>query len=333
MSLVSSADLESHLQALASSCSDPRAGLFGPHSAVWRVSRESAIFLGAGRAALLQLAHPWVAAAITDHSTVLHRPIARFHNTFRVVFTMVFGSLPQAVHAARQLHSLHTTIQGALPEPAGAWPRTAHYEANDLAALRWVFATLVDSAVLAYSTVLPLSPDDRDRYYQEMHRFAALFGIPAAELPADWPAFAEYTRAMADSTQLAVTPAARVMGQSILAGAGSALHPPRWFRALTAQWLPPRLRDEFALPLTPRDRRAIDRALRWFPRLYAALPAALRYVGPYHEACARLAGSVPGPLTRRNTRFWIGEPTLPASHQPQPTSHTPPAAGHWPPRI
>jgi len=313
MSLVSSADLEFRLAERARSCADPRAGLFGPDSAVWRVSRESAIFLGAGRAALLQLAHPWVAAAIAGHSTVLHRPIARFHNTFRVVFTMVFGSLPQALHAARQLHTLHTTIQGALPESAGAWPCAAHYQANDLAALRRVFATLVDSAILAYSAVLPLDNSARNQYYQEMHRFAALFGIPAAELPADWPAFAEYTLAMFDSPQLAVTPAARAMGQAILSGAGSALHPPRWFRSLTALWLPPRLRDEFALPLAQRDRRAADRALCRIPRLYAALPAAVRYVGPYHEACARVAGRAPGPLVRRNTRFWIGEPTLPAA--------------------
>src|SRR5438270_31528 len=65
---------------------DPQAGIFGPFSISWRIHRESALFLGAGRAALLQLAHPWVAAAIDRHSKVRNQPIARFHNTFRVVF-------------------------------------------------------------------------------------------------------------------------------------------------------------------------------------------------------------------------------------------------------
>ena len=38
------------------------AGVFGPDSAAWRVNGEAVIvFLGAGRALLLQLAHPWVA--------------------------------------------------------------------------------------------------------------------------------------------------------------------------------------------------------------------------------------------------------------------------------
>ena len=43
---------------------DAGAGLFGPHSALWRVNREAALFLGSGRALLLQLAHPWVGTAI-----------------------------------------------------------------------------------------------------------------------------------------------------------------------------------------------------------------------------------------------------------------------------
>ena len=39
-------------------------------------------------------------------------------------------------------------------EPAGGWPRGTHYEANEIAALRWVFATPVESAELAYSSSL-----------------------------------------------------------------------------------------------------------------------------------------------------------------------------------
>ena len=79
---------------------DPRAGIFGPDSVTWKINRESALFLGAGRAALLQLAHPWVTSALQQHSSLLQDPIARFHNTFRIVFTMVFGSTSQAFSAA-----------------------------------------------------------------------------------------------------------------------------------------------------------------------------------------------------------------------------------------
>src|SRR6266567_9363050 len=75
---------------------DPRAGIFGPNSISWKINRESALFLGAARAALLQLAHPWVATALEQHSSLMSRPIARFHSTFRIVFAMIFGSLDQA---------------------------------------------------------------------------------------------------------------------------------------------------------------------------------------------------------------------------------------------
>src|SRR5215472_2712353 len=109
-SLVSRADSETLLTAIGRATPDPRAGIFGPQSMSWRIHRESALFLGAARAMLLQLAHPWVATAIEQHSSVMTRPIARFHNTFRIMFAMLFGSLHQAVAASRHLHTVHTFI-------------------------------------------------------------------------------------------------------------------------------------------------------------------------------------------------------------------------------
>src|SRR5579859_778300 len=87
---------------------EPGHGFFGPGSITWRVNRESAVFLGAGRAALLQLAHPWVATALAQHSNLLNDAIGRFHSTFRVLYTMLFGTRSQATEAAKQLYRLHT---------------------------------------------------------------------------------------------------------------------------------------------------------------------------------------------------------------------------------
>lgn len=309
--LVSRGDLEDLLASIQRACPDPRAGIFGPNSLTWKFSRESAVFLGAGRAALLQLAHPWVATALQQHSTLLRDPIARFHNTFRIVFTMIFGSLSQAMAAARHLHTLHTGIQGELPESVAAWSRGAHYEANEIAALRWVYATLIESAVIARECVLPLTASEREAYYRESHTMAALFGLPSSALPPTWAAFQDYTRAMVDSPELGINPAARSMAHAILSGAGSRIHPPRWYRALTTAWLPPRLRDEFNLSLATADQRALERARRLLPRVYRALPASVRFVGPYLEARDRIAGRASGWLARRSNRFWIGEPSLP----------------------
>ncbi len=300
------------LSAMAQQVADPRAGLFGPGSVTWKMNREAALFLGAGRAALLQLAHPWVAAAIAEHSTVMDRPIVRFHNTFRIVYTMVYGSVGQAFEAARRLHTLHTGIQGELPEAVGAWPQSAHYEANEVAALRWVWATLVESAVLAYTTVLPLSAAERERYYGEMKTFAALFGLAAGALPTDWEAFNSYCGEMFDSGELGVSAASRGMGQRILSGAGSWIRPPHWYRALTAAWMPPRLREGFGLAA---DEGAAERARRWLPRVYRALPGSVRFAGPYQEAQARLRGRPASWLARRSNCFWIGQPEMPFAGQ------------------
>ena len=313
-SYVARPDLESLLEAMARQTGDPRAGIFGPESMTWRVSREAALFLGAGRAALLQLAHPWVAAAILEHSRVLGDPIARFHNTFRIVFTVIFGSREQAFAAARHLHTLHTGIRGDLPEAVGSWPAGAPYEANEVSALRWVYATLIDTAVLAYTTVLPLEETEREQYYQESKRMAALFGIPPEALPADWAGFAAYNQEMAASDTLGVSAAARRLGGAILSGAGSWIHPPHWYRALTVEWLPPRLREEFGLRRTMSDTRSAARARRWLPRAWRALPPPVRFVGPYQEARARLEAARVRPWTRWSNRFWIGQSALPFSN-------------------
>lgn len=314
---VSPRDSESLLAAIAAATPDPNAGIFGPESVSWRVNRESALFLGAGRAALLQLAHPWVTASLAEHSSVMNDPIKRFHNTFRVVFTMVFGTLDQALAAARHLYALHTRIQGAMTEDVARWKRGSHYEANQVAALRWVFATLVESAVLAHDCVLPpLVPTEREEYYQEWKTLAALFGLPASLLPEDWTAFAAYNRAMhapADPGvgELGVSDTARAMAHNLLAGAGSWVRPPSWYRALTIEWMPERFRREFGLQFGVEEQRAASRARRRLPGIYRCLPTAIRFTGPWREAQARLARGRVGVLTRWSNRFWIGRPLLP----------------------
>jgi uncharacterized protein (DUF2236 family) len=289
-----------------------RAGIFGPASASWKINRESALFLGAGRAALLQLAHPWVATALEQHSTVMERPIARFHSTFRIVFTMIFGSVAQATGAARHLYEVHTHIQGDMTEDVSRWPRGAHYQANEIAALRWVFATLIESAILAYETVLPPpAPEVLAAYYSDSITLAGLFGLPPDALPPDWQSFLMYCREMEQSDALGVSDSARAMAHSLLSGAGSWIKLPRWYRALTASWLPERLRNEFHLTFGTEEDRAVTAARERLPRYYRRLPDSLRFVGPWHEAQARLSNRAPGPLARTSNRFWIGQPTMP----------------------
>jgi uncharacterized protein (DUF2236 family) len=311
-SAVSPQDLELHIAAAEQRIKNPIGGIFGPDSITWRVNREAALFLGAGRAALLQLAHPWVATALDQHSSLLAKPVARFHNTFRVVFTMIFGSAPQAFHAARSLYQLHTTITGELPSDVAAYSKGSRYQALHIPALLWVYATLIDSAVIAYQSVLPPLQDSQlALYYAESKILAGLFGLPPHALPADWPSFQRYIDEMSASQSLGVNDRSRYMAQRILSGAGSSIPIPRWYQALTTQWLPPRFREEFALPYGPREQSRARAAQRLLPRIYPWLPKTLRYVGPFQEAQARLAHRTPGILVHRINRFWIGQPRMP----------------------
>ena len=263
---VDSALLEHRLAGVRAAAAGPGEGVFGPQSLFWRINRELIVFLGAGRALLLQLAHPWVSAAIAEHSRAPADPIGRFHRTFGVVYTMVFGSLDQALGAARRLHSRHEAVTGAMPVDVGPFARGSAYRANDVAALRWVFATLIDSALLGARCALPLlGTEERDRYYAESFCSPALFGLAPADLPADWAAFADYKEAMVqNSAVLTVSDAARAIGRELLLRPGHFVPAPRWYRALTAAMLPPRLRDAFELPFDARERLRAERALAHF---------------------------------------------------------------------
>lgn len=305
-------NLERYVAAAAARVRKPAEGIFGADSETWRVSRESAVFLGAGRAALLQLAHPWVAAALDQHSSLMAKPIERFHNTFRIVFTMIFGTAEQAFRAARSLYQLHTRIVGDLPEAIAGYAKGSRYEALQIPALRWVYATLIESAVIAFDCVMPaLSSEARATYYEESKVMAGLFGLPSEALPENWTGFSKYVAEMVESQALGVNDLARTMGRSIMSGAGSWIHIPHWYRALTADWMPERFREEFELPFGAAEQDAAEAAREWLPRIYPALPDSARFVGPYQEAQARLRGQRPGFAARRINTFWIGQARMP----------------------
>jgi hypothetical protein len=109
---------------------------------------------------------------------------------------------------------------------------------------------------------------------------------------------------------IGVTAVTREMGHRLQNGAGLALRPPFWYRALTINLLPLRLREEFQFSFEEREQRSASRALRWIRRVHLKLPAAMRFVGPYNEAMSRLKGNRPGIATYLANRLWIGQAEL-----------------------
>ncbi|MCA9690325.1 MAG: DUF2236 domain-containing protein [Myxococcales bacterium] len=289
---VTRADLEERLAWVETQARDPIAGIYEPGSVSWQLNSEAIVFLGAGRAALLQLAHPFVAQAIADHSSVRADPLGRFRRTFEHVYTMIFSPLADALESARRVHAIHCRVYGALTETTSEFG--ARYRANDVDALLWVYATLVETAVQVRELVFgPLELATRERYYQESWRFAALFGIPQAALPRDWAAFLAYNEAMWRA--LPVGEPARAIRRFLFAS------PRGWQRSLlarlelvTAGLMPATLRDPFELSFTAAERAAFQRVIARVARVYPRLPGRLRHVPAYVEARARLAGR-PGP--------------------------------------
>ena len=304
-------ELERCLRSIEQQTDDPNAGIFGPESVVWNVNRHAAMFLGSGRAALLQLAHPWVAQAIEDHSYTRSDPYGRFQRTFRRVFAMVYGDLESAMDAARRVHRLHATIQGELSEDAGAWSAGTAYRARFLPALIWVHSTLWDTSILVYETFLgDLSAETKKCYYSDTQRFAALFGIPVSALPQDWTAFTSYNSAQWESEELTVTATSRRLAHDLLR-APDPLFAPLFdrFRILTTGLLPGPIREQFELPFGRLEQLSFDRTVarlrRWLPRL----PRRLRYLPPYLDALRRLEGRTSrDPVGNLLHRLYVGKP-------------------------
>jgi len=178
--------------------------------------------------------------------------------------------------------------------------------------LTWVYATLVETAPLAYGLVQdPLGRAERELYYSESHLLAELFGLEPRDLPPDWDAFAAYNARMHGSDTLTVTREAREIGRGVLSGARRLPRAPAWYLAVTASLLPERLREGYGLAYGEPERRSAERALAWLGRVYPRLPERLRTVGPYQEAVGRLSGKPrPGRLTRGLNRLWIGRAGL-----------------------
>mgnify|MGYP000120787503 FL=1 len=272
---------------------DARVGLYGPDSMMWKLSRAGMPgAFGAGRALLLQLAHPWVTASIDEHSVVRDDPLGRARRTFQHVGTMVFGSMPQVMTSANQVRDIHEEIEGEVPMDSGAFQRGSEYRANEVAAMIWVHATLWETLAYMYEKMEgELTSEEKDQFYEETKLFAMLFGVPEPALPADWNAFMEYNRAMWASPQLTVEENGIRLKEDLFDPRSVWMIFPLWVQEqVTAANLPPRIRDEFEMKYGWWQK--FNNALIMSGATVAQwmLPKSLERNPLYHEANARLEG-------------------------------------------
>lgn len=178
-------------------------GLYTPDNTLWRVNRELLLGLGAGRALLLELAHPAVAAGVAQHSNFRRDPLGRLLRTVRVMHRLSFGPIEDAHAMARHTNRAHHSVRGELADGS-------QYHAADPDLSLWVFATLVDSILVTYEIFArAISNEDKAAYYEDSKRMAAMFGLTAQAMPATYADFASYMHSMLTGDTLQVTPQAR----------------------------------------------------------------------------------------------------------------------------
>ncbi len=261
-------------------------GLFGPDSMSWRINREAAVLVGGRRALLMQVAHPLVAAGVADHSRYRTEPLGRLVVTLDLMLTIVFGDTAGALAAASRINRTHERIQGRTRSAAGRWKIGADYDAREPRLALWVLATLIDTSVLVYETLVgPLAPLERERYYRESKRVGALLGMPEDALPATWDAFRDEVERFIAGDELAISRDARRIARGLL-------HPPAlvpllprraWslVNPITVGLLPERLRRGYGLRYRLPERlahaglvRALRVAVRHLPASLTTVPHA-----------------------------------------------------------
>jgi len=176
-------------------------GFFGPASVTWRVSADLSSVVAGLRALLVQALHPLAMAGVDQHSDWRRDPVGMLAATSSYLATVSFGDRAAAEQAAARVRRIHEHVRGTDPVTGRA------YAASDPALLLWVHAVLVESTMAACQLFgTPLTPQDRDRYVEEMVVAAELVGVPAALIPASADELRRYLSSV--HNELRRTPAA-----------------------------------------------------------------------------------------------------------------------------
>jgi uncharacterized protein (DUF2236 family) len=264
-------------------------GYFGSSSKLWAVDREMVLLLAGGRALLMQLAHPKVAAGVGEHSSFQEDPLGRLYRTMGAMWSIVFDPKPVARVALRAVAEAHKRVSGNVPPDEPSHGCTG-YDAADQALLLWVHATLIDSAMVAYDRfVMPLSSAARREYYEDSKRLAALFRIKQDNIPPSLAAFDRYMAEISASGMVAVGPTARRLAREILHPRPLVLRPAApMFRLVTAGLLPKKIRDGYGLKWSEQREKRLALVAGAVRRMLPLVPPALRVV-PHARRAERRA--------------------------------------------
>jgi uncharacterized protein (DUF2236 family) len=267
------------------------AGLFGPGSMTWRVNREGVLLLGGGRALILQVAHPLVAAGVAEHSNYGEDPWGRLYRTLDLTTKIVFGSTHTASEAADRIWRVHGRVHGETAEPGGRYSAGTPYDARSPELLMWVHATLVDTSLLIYTRYVgSLTNSEQRRYYDEQKLLGEQFGVPRDQQPRTFADFNRYVEEMLASDRIAVTDALRDVVDATLRPDLPFVARPlvAAMNLVTLGLLPERLREGLGMPWGPGRQRIFDASRAMVSGLLPVLPRVMRDFPPARVADRRV---------------------------------------------
>jgi uncharacterized protein (DUF2236 family) len=256
--------------------------LFRPDSQIWRLSREHALLLGGPAAAILQVAHPEVAAGVAAHSEFRSDAMGRLRRTLDAVYTITFATRAEADAMSRRVAAIHARVQGSHP---------VAYNAFSPAAQMWVLATLISVGAWIFEQVISsLSDGEREEHYRDMRIFGRCFGLDPAYGPQTEREFRAYYAAMLNGPELASIPLCREVAWAVARSAA-----PGWMRPLAvpfggliAETLPSPVRERLGFQSTAVSRIMLTATMASLRTILPVLPDRIRFTSHFLKAQKRI---------------------------------------------
>jgi uncharacterized protein (DUF2236 family) len=138
------------------------------------------MLVGGVGALLLQMLHPLAMAGVAEHSSYQEDPLGRLRRTAAFVATTTFGTVAEAEAAIAQVQRVHRRVKGTAPDGRP-------YSADDPDLVTFIHVAEVSSFLASARRFAPrpLTPEQCDRYYEEVAPVALALGATWAPRSAD----------------------------------------------------------------------------------------------------------------------------------------------------